>query len=90
MKDEEIRLRVSKDFKDKIRAKADGRNISVSMFVRNCCLEVLKKKELSDDMSNKLRAIIRYNLKDLTSNDRLRATVTENMLKQIRLIIEKE
>ena len=89
MKDEEIRLRVTKDFKDEIKAEADKRNINVSMLVRNCCLEVLKKKELSDDMSNELRAIIRDNLKDLTSNDRLRETVTENMLKQIILIIEK-
>jgi len=89
LKDEEIKLRVSKEFKDKIRAEAEGKNISVSMFVRNCCLEVLKKRELSDDMSNELRAILRDNLKDLTSNDRMRAKVTENMLKQIRSIIEK-
>ena len=83
MKDEEIKFRVTKDFKDKIKAEADKRNISVSMFVRNCCLEVLKKQDLEDDKSIQIRGILHEQLKIFISDSRIRSRLVEVIVKEI-------
>jgi len=83
LKDEEIKLRVTKDFKDKIKAEADKRNISVSMFVRNCCLEVLKKQYLEDDKSIQIRRILHEQLKIFVSDSRIRSRLVEAIVKEI-------
>ena len=83
MKDEEIKLRVTKDFKDKIKAEADKRNISVSMFVRNCCLEVLKKQDLEDDKSIQIRGILHDHLKIFVPDNRNRSRLIEAIVKAI-------
>jgi len=60
------------------------------MFVRNCCLEVFKKIELSDNMSNELRAVLNEDLKIFVSDRRIRASLVERLLRDIKSIIERE
>lgn len=86
MKDSEIKIRVSKAFKDKILAEAESRGIKLSKLIREAIIKDLEKEALTDKKSSQLRLVFNEHLNSLIRDNRLRKILIEKLLDEIRRI----
>jgi len=86
VKDSEIKIRVSKAFKDKILAEAESRGIKLSKLIREAIIKDLEKEALTDKKSSQLRLVFNEHLNSLIRDNRLRKILIEKLLDEIRRI----